>query len=208
MVRKAHLPVLCDEPIKEHEKGREDFLDLLLLAETLLDLAVVADDSSGDTARLLLDAPGPFPVLLKASGHGDEILATTGAAGVVILENLDKRLQGIMLLSRLWCGHIRVQLVVAGKGALVIPHPPGSDAHALAFFNERVFDPVNLVISEAQPRIPPDPPIAKPFLAHAVFFSLVCFREGAPVPFLKCPHNLFARGDAQGFAHQGAACFG
>src|ERR1700730_14332302 len=98
MARKAHLPVLRDEPIKEHEKGREDFLDLLLLAETLLDLAVLAGDSSRDTLIMFLEAPGPFPVLLKASGHGDEILAATGAAGAVILENLDERLQGVMLL--------------------------------------------------------------------------------------------------------------
>src|SRR6266849_4863742 len=115
MVRKAHLPILRDEPIKERQERCRHLLDLLLLAETLLDLAVLAGDSSRDTARLLLDAPGPFPVLLKASGHGDEILAATSAAGAVILENLDKRLQGIMLLSRLWCGHTRVQLVIAGK---------------------------------------------------------------------------------------------
>src|SRR5258707_247922 len=101
MVRKAHLPTLLGEPIKEHQERCRHFLDLLLLAGALLDLAVLARDPSRDTARLLLDAPGPFLVLLKASGHSNKILAATSAAGAVILENLDKRLQGIMLLSRL-----------------------------------------------------------------------------------------------------------
>src|SRR5260370_6132371 len=101
MVRKAHLPTLLGEPIKEHQERCRHFLDLLLLAGALLDLAVLARDPSRDTARLLLDASGPFLVLLKASGHSNKILAATSDAGVGILGNLRKTLPRVMVLPRL-----------------------------------------------------------------------------------------------------------
>src|SRR6266699_664988 len=102
MVWKAHPPALHDESIAQRQKRRGDLLDISILAVALLDLAIFARHASGDPLVLLLDAPGPGAALLVGPGHGDEILAATGAAGTVILENFDKRLQGIMLFCWSW----------------------------------------------------------------------------------------------------------
>src|SRR6266487_4295575 len=94
MERKTHLPALLGEPIQERQERCRQLLDILLLAEAFLDLAILAGDSSRDAARLLLDAPGPLPVLLVGPGYGDEILAVAGAAGAVTLENLTNDSKG------------------------------------------------------------------------------------------------------------------
>src|SRR6266568_5445847 len=119
MVRKAHLPALLDEPIKEHQKWRRHLLDLLLLAETLLNFAIRAFDPSGDTARLLLDAPSEVSGLLIGACDLDQVLSLAGSTRLVSLAHLTVRLEGIRGSQWSWSLNRWVQCLVASEGPLV-----------------------------------------------------------------------------------------